>query len=144
MCDKRLRACVCKKGWTGDACDVKDCGGTIRKLTSQGLKFVVECSGHGSCSSDHTCACSDGWGGSDCAKELCPHGCNGERGECKAVGNAAKSCQSKTEIINGKNVSIYGGPSCSELTRAFCSDNGEGRDGNCDRNTGACSDPKIH
>jgi len=144
VCDKRLRACVCKNGWTGDACEVKDCGGTIRKLTSQGLQFVVQCSGHGTCSNDHTCSCSDGWGGDDCAKELCPNNCNGERGECKAVGNAAKSCVCKQELINGVNVSIYGGPSCSDLLRAFCNDNGEGKDGNCDPATGACSDPKIH
>ena len=31
----------------------------------------------------------------DCAKELCPHNCNGERGECKAVGDSQSLANAK-------------------------------------------------
>ena len=135
VCDVRLRSCVCKKGFTGVSCEKKDCGGTIRKRTSTGEKFVVQCSGHGQCAGDLTCNCDDGYKGDDCSEELCPNNCNGERGECKSVGSAPKGCVCK----NG-----YAGSGCAEMSRTFCNDHGEGKDDYCDPVKNKCSTDKVH
>jgi tenascin len=61
--------CACFHGYTGPACDAKEC--------------PSNCRGRGTCRRDGTCKCEPGWGGLNCALRTCEHlsGCNG-RGAC--------------------------------------------------------------
>jgi hypothetical protein len=95
ICERTSGACVCRPGFTGEACDRIDCA-------NDGSKW---CSGHGTCLSMrqlaqahkvvdtltygddlfnldntwdadriHGCDCDTGFGGYDCSKMMCPTG----------------------------------------------------------------------
>lgn len=84
------------------------------------------CSGHGKCMPDSVCACDAGFGGEDCATELCPNKCTngvcitGAAGaqlfcECK-IGFAGKDCNTTLETDSWNTIN-QPPPSVSGLSK---------------------------
>jgi len=73
-CDPATGLCTCNKGYRGDDCSEKGCGGE------------PECSGHGLCNlASSQCECANGWRGAICSLVTCPEAC-GEHGKCGELG----------------------------------------------------------
>lgn len=54
----RPDTCHCDIGWTGDKCDVANCG--------------MPCTSHGNCTAPDTCTCERGWQGMTCEMPFAP------------------------------------------------------------------------
>nr|CAB3264552.1 teneurin-3 [Phallusia mammillata] len=104
--------CRCNDGWTGDACDVREC--------------PLKCDEHGTCMNG-MCLCDLGWNGHSCTFVGCPNDCSGH-GNCirDAEGEYYCSCSSG-----------WKGESCNVEVEMMCND---GRDNDHDTLTD-CQDP---
>jgi len=100
--------CVCKKPWTGKACEECD----------------LDCGAHGRCNAQGKCTCEDGWQGEKCdRKGVCPNNCNGQ-GICKGEADTGKPYCECT--------GPYGGVDCSQLKCSkTCQGNAQCLNGQC-------------
>ena len=82
-CDGAHGVCLCRSGFTGDACEVPTCEGG--------------CGQHGNCvaapgaEEPPACVCFPGYGGADCSVHTCPGDCSGV-GFCSAKLNYTCVC----------------------------------------------------
>ncbi|XP_077982429.1 N-acetylglucosamine-1-phosphodiester alpha-N-acetylglucosaminidase-like [Glandiceps talaboti] len=105
-----LGQCSCHDSWTGDKCDLLQCG-------------AANCSGQGNCT-ENGCICNPGWIGSDCT-ESCPDGfygvqchavCQCEHGECDPISGQCTCQPGYTGILCDRLCSYgYYGDSCQHL-----------------------------
>jgi hypothetical protein len=96
--------CTCHDGWTGEACNLKNCAsgcdhGDCVADGENSMKCVCQdgwrgdscdlkncypsCGAYGDCGNDGTCICDDHWEGPLCDQPSCPHNCGGSsHGNC--------------------------------------------------------------
>jgi hypothetical protein len=88
--------CACQLGWGGDACSESDSNPAPCTINRFGecevvCDITVNCSNHGRCDDDGTCACQLGWGGDTCSTAVTP--CMTNRfGECEVVCDITANC----------------------------------------------------
>jgi syndecan 4 len=111
---------------------------------------MTECGGHGTCSVDSKCVCSDGWKGAGCNESPCPNSCSGKGlcigGTCKCIQGFAGADCSKQDCPNTNNCTGHG--KCNGDTGAcVCAAGYKGSDcskmscpADCSGDHGVCKD----
>lgn len=83
----RPDTCHCDIGWTGDKCDVANCG--------------MPCTSHGNCTAPDTCTCERGWQGMTCEMPFAP----GFQSQMRYVYNLSLSYTMESDILMKTNES---------------------------------------
>ena len=122
---RSIAQCVCKTGWTGAACEHRQCPAAALPVPTPSWGFLdflwrkptpkahqLECSGRGICNNG-TCACLQGYTGVACEHLACPNHCS-QRGDCVLESHSAGGIGKNGEQAVCKCDDGFGGNDCSQ------------------------------